>query len=80
MFIPDFKEKNGKRPHDGLYQAESSHLKNLYCKAVYDCVLNNIQCFNFSKMKDNLLYIGLRPYRTVNTFHHGYKNQPGDDV
>jgi hypothetical protein len=31
--------------------------------------------FNLLKRKRNLLYIRNRPYRAVNTFHHGYKNQ-----
>jgi hypothetical protein len=34
-----------KRPDDVLYQAETSRLKNLYCKVVYDCVLNDIHKF-----------------------------------
>jgi len=24
--------------------------------------------------------LGISPYRAVNTFHHGYKNQPVNDV
>jgi len=34
-----FKKKKEKKK--GLIVAESSHLKTLYCKVVYDCVLNN---------------------------------------
>ena len=30
---------------------------------------------NVLKIKCNLLYIRISPYHTVNTFHHGYKNQ-----
>ena len=30
---------------------------------------------NLLKPKRNLLYRRISPYRAVNTFHHGYKNQ-----
>ena len=30
--------------------------------------------------KCHLLYINSSPYRAVNTFHHGYRNQPVNDV
>jgi hypothetical protein len=30
--------------------------------------------------KRNLLYIRNQSYRAVNTFHHGYKNQPVNEV
>jgi hypothetical protein len=35
-----FQEKQ--RRGYGLYQAETSRLKNLYCKFLYDSVLNNV--------------------------------------
>ena len=35
---------------------------------------------NLLKTKSNLLYLGIRSYRVVNTFHHGYKNQPVNDL
>ena len=37
-------------------------------------------CINLLKTKRNLLYIRNETYRTVNTFHHGYKNQSVNDV
>jgi hypothetical protein len=36
--------------------------------------------FNLLKTKRNLLYKGISPYRAVNTFCHGYKNQSVTDV
>jgi hypothetical protein len=36
--------------------------------------------FNLLKTKRSLLYIRNQPYRTLNTFHHGYKNQSVNDV
>jgi len=33
------------------------------------------QQFNLLKMKRNLFYIRITPYRAVNTFHHDYINQ-----
>ena len=35
---------------------------------------------NLLKMKCNLLLKGISPYRAVNTFHYGYKNQSVNDV
>jgi threonine/homoserine/homoserine lactone efflux protein len=35
---------------------------------------------NILNPKRILLYIAISPYRAVNTFHHGYKNQPINDV
>ena len=42
----------------------------------------NLRCANLLKTKRNLLYTieGISPYRAVNTFHHGYKNQSVNDV
>jgi hypothetical protein len=36
--------------------------------------------FNLLETERNLFYIRISPYRAVNTFHHGYKNQSVTDV
>jgi len=33
-------------PDDGLYQAETSRLKTLHYKVVFDTILNDIYCFD----------------------------------
>jgi hypothetical protein len=44
-------------------------------------VINNmLKQINLLKTKRNLLYKGISPYRAVNTFRQGYKNQSVTDV
>jgi hypothetical protein len=40
----------------------------------------NVSPINLLKTKRNLFIYGIKPYRAVNTFHHGYKNQSANDV
>jgi hypothetical protein len=46
---------------------EEEEDEEVYMKIIY--------AFNLSKAKRNLLYIRIRPYRAVKTFHHVSKNQ-----
>jgi len=41
----------------------------------------SVVCYiNLLKTKRRLIYLKTQPYRAVNTFQDGYKNQPVNDV